>query len=92
MAAKEKKPMSFEQRLEKLEVLAQKMEQGAYPLEELLQDYEEGLALSGSLEAELEQARARMMEVKKGKAGLPEIKASQVAVQSSLLDEWEAEE
>ena len=92
MAAKSEKKMSFEERLEKLEALAQKMEQGAYPLEELLKDYEEGIKLSQSLEAELEQARAHMLEVKAGKSGSPSIKPSQVAEQGSLLDSIETEE
>jgi len=83
--------MSFEERLEKLEALAQKMEQGALPLEDLLRNYEEGLKLSQALVAELEQARARMMEVKSGKAGEAEVKVSQVVTQGSLLDEMESE-
>ena len=87
MAAKAGKAMSFEERLEKLEALAQKMEQGALPLEALLRDYEEGLKLSQALEAELERARARMMEVKSGKAGAAEVTPSQVVTQGSLLDE-----
>ena len=90
MAAKAE-AISFEERLEKLEALAEKMEQGSLPLEELLQDYEEGLRLSQALEAELEQARARMMEVKSGKAGEAEVKVSQVVTQGSLLDEMESE-
>ena len=85
------KPASFEERLEKLEALAQKMEQGALPLEELLRNYEEGLKLSQTLETELAQARARMMEVKSGKAGEVEVKVSQVVTQRSLLDEIESE-
>ena len=92
MAAKEKKALSFEERLEKLEALTQKLEQGAYPLEELLKDYEEGLMLSQALETDLEQARARMLEVKKGKGGSPEVKPSNVVTQGSLLDELEAGE
>ena len=83
--------MSFEQRLDKLETLAQKMEQGVAPLEELLQDYEAGMKLSHGLEAELEQARARMMEVKKGKGDTVEMTPSEVAKQGSLLDELEGE-
>jgi exodeoxyribonuclease VII small subunit len=81
--------MSFEERLEKLEALAQKMEQDALPLEALLQNYEEGIKLSQALEAELEQARARMMEVKSGKAGAALVTISQVVTQGTLLDEME---
>ena len=92
MAAKANKSLSFEERLEKLEALAEKMEQGAAPLEEMMRDYEEGMQLSQQLEAELEKVRARMMEVKAGKGGIPEVKPSQVVAQASLLDDLETEE
>ena len=92
MAAKGNKTVSFEARLEKLEKLAEKMEQGAAPLEELMRDYEEGMQLAQSLEGELEKVRARMMEVKAGAGGALEKKASRVAVQATLLDDLEMEE
>lgn len=91
MAAKVSKAqensLSFEERLEKLETLAQRMEQGNLPLHELLKDYEEGMKLSATLQGELNQAKARMMEIKLG--GGPEAKPqpSDVARQASLLDE-----
>lgn len=78
---------SFEERLEELEALAEKMEQGNLPLHELLKDYEAGLKLSKALEEELEKAQARMQEVKEGKGGSPELVPSQVVSQGSLLDE-----
>ena len=92
MATKANKALSFEERLEKLEVLAEKMEKGASPLEEMMRDYEEGMQLSQQLEAELEKSRARMMEIKAGKDGIPEAKPSRVATQASLLDDLETEE
>ena len=91
MATKTEKVMSFEERLEKLELLAEKMEQGSLPLEVLLRNYEEGLKLSQALEADLEQARARMMEVKSGKTGEVKVKESRVVTQGSLLDDLESE-
>ena len=91
MAVKGSKEMSFEERLEKLEALTQKMEQGATPLEVLLKDYEEGIVLARALETELEQARARMMEVKSGKGGTAEIELSQIAARNSFLDVAEGE-
>lgn len=84
--------LSFEERLERLEALAEKMEQGQLPLEEMLADYEAGLKLSAQLTSELEKARARMLEVKAGKGGAPVAEPSQVVSQGSLLDELEMEE
>ncbi len=90
-AAKEQ-TATFEQRLEALEALAEKLEQGQLPLEELLKKYEEGLKLSAQLEAELEKAKAVMMEVKSGKGDVPEVHPSTVAAQGSLLDALGTEE
>lgn len=81
--------LSFEERLERLEALAEKMEQGRLPLEEMLADYEAGLKLSVELTSELDQARARMLEVKTGKGGTPVVEPSQVVSQGSLLVEME---
>ena len=92
MAKKESKAVSFEERLAKLEALAQKMEQSSVPLEELLKSYEEGVKLSQELEAELENARARMTEIKLGKDGQIEKTPSQVAVQETLLSSLGQEE
>lgn len=91
MAAKVKKAqedsLSFEQRLEKLEALAQRMEQGNLPLHELLKDYEEGMKLSVTLQGELAQAKARMMEIKLGGGLEAKPLPSDVAHQATLLDE-----
>lgn len=50
----------FEQKLEKLENLVSKMESGGMKLEELLQEYSEGMRLSRELEKELDAAQADM--------------------------------
>ncbi len=84
-----KEAVSFEERLEQLEGLAQKMEQGNLPLHELLQSYEEGMKLSAGLQAELAQAKARMMEIKQNGGADQQPIPSQVARQASLLDELE---
>ena len=89
---KKAKDLSFEQRLEQLEALAGKLEEGELPLRELMQTYEEGMQLSRALEGELEAAQARMLEVKQGKDGQPKTVPSQVAQQASLLDELPMEE
>jgi len=58
------KHASFENRMEKLEKLVQKMETGLSSLEELLRDYEEGIKLAKALESELTAAQAHMLVVK----------------------------
>ncbi len=77
---------SFEQRLEQLEALADQMEQGELPLQELLKKYEEGILLSNSLTAELEQAKAKMLEMKLGMGEWQRPVPSSVVEQASLLD------
>lgn len=85
------KEASFEERLEQLEALADKMEQGKQPLQEILQDYEAGVKLSRELQAELEQAKARMMEIKLGKGEGQVPVPSDVMEQGNLLDGLDAE-
>ena len=96
MAAKVSKErensLSFEERLEKLETLAQRMEQGNLPLQELLKDYEEGMQLSSALQGELAQAKARMMEIKLGGGPDAKPKPSDVVQQATLLDGLDLEE
>lgn len=87
MAAKgSKKELTFEQGLERLEGIAEQMEQGQLPLEELLKLYEEGMALSEALSKKLDAAKARMQEVRAGKDGAPEVVQTDVVSQTSMLD------
>ncbi len=65
MAKKPENP-NFEEKLEALEQLTLKMEEGSLSLEELLQTYEQGMKLADSLKKELEQAQGRLMELKDG--------------------------
>lgn len=65
--AEKRKALRFEDRLEQLEKLTEKMEEGSLGLEELLDLYEKGVALSNGLQKELEQAQARLLELKAGK-------------------------
>ena len=81
----DKKP-SFEEDLQKLEALADKMEQGELPLEQLMDDYEQGAKLAKSLDERLKTAAARLYEVGKQKDGTLSVEASDVAKQESLLD------
>ena len=81
----DKKP-SFEADLQKLEALADKMELGELPLEQLMDAYEQGAKLAKSLDERLKTAAARLYEVGKQKDGTLTIEESAVARQESLLD------
>ena len=89
MAGKKSKTLTFEDGLERLEAIAGQMERGELPLEELLKLYEEGTKLAADLNLKLEAANSRMMEIKLGKTGEPEIVLSDVVEQQSLLDSLE---
>ena len=60
------KPASFEQKLEELEALVSKMEQGGLPLETLLQLYQQGNKLSKDLGQELEAAQGSLQKLRAG--------------------------
>ena len=85
MAGKVNKPReaSFEERLEQLEALAGKMEQGGLPLQELMAAYEEGMKLSAGLKGEIEGAKARMMEIKLGDGASESLRPSDVTEQDA---------
>lgn len=55
-----KAPMGFEQRLERLEKLADKLRQGNIPLEDAVSLFEEGMKLSRSLEKDLSKVERRV--------------------------------
>ena len=82
MAAK-KKPVTFEQGLERLEMIASQMEKSELPLDELLKLYEEGLKLSAELTEKLDEIDGRMQEVQMGR---DDAEATDVVRQESLLD------
>lgn len=65
MAKKTDSP-NFEEKLEALEQLAEKMEEGSLSLEELLKTYEQGMKLADGLKKDLEQAQGRLQELKAG--------------------------
>lgn len=62
----EKKPIeaSFEQKLDQLEGLVKKMEEGGMQLEELIISYEQGIKLAQGLNRELDQAQAKLLKLK----------------------------
>jgi exodeoxyribonuclease VII small subunit len=51
---------TFEQALQQLEQIVQKLEKGELPLEESLRHYEEGIRLSRLCHAKLEEAEGRI--------------------------------
>lgn len=62
----EKKPTesSFEQKLDQLEGLVKKMEEGGMLLEELMASYERGIKLAQDLNRELDLAQAKLLKLK----------------------------
>ena len=58
MAAR-KKTVTFEQGLERLELIAGQMEKSDLPLDELLKLYEEGMKLSAELTSKLDEIDGR---------------------------------
>jgi len=52
--------LGFEQRLERLEKLAEKLKEGSIPLEEAVALFEEGMKLSKSLERDLSRVERRV--------------------------------
>lgn len=69
MAAKKPKALPFEEGLKRLEDIAQQMEKGDQPLDELLKLYEEGTKLSAELAGKLDEIEGRMLEVRKAASG-----------------------
>ncbi len=61
--AKSQKAESFEQTLMRLEELVKTMETGGMPLNEMLKVYEEGMALSKTLQKQLTDAKGKLEEL-----------------------------
>lgn len=77
------KPVTFEQGIERLEMIADQMEKNELPLDELIKLYEEGMKLSAELTKKLDEIDGRMQEVQLGR---DEASATDVVRQESLLD------
>lgn len=60
---------SFDAGLDRLEALVQRLEGGSLGLEQALATFEEGIALSQQLQAQLGQAQRRVEVLKQGLAG-----------------------
>lgn len=63
-----KKAPSFEEELQKLETMADQMEQSQLPLEELMKLYEQGVALTAEMKKRLEGMQATLKEIRVGAA------------------------
>ena len=62
-------PTSFDDGLDRLENLVQKLESGNLGLEEALQGFEEGVNLSKALQQQLAEAQRRVEVLKQGLGG-----------------------
>lgn len=70
-ATKKPKGMAFEEAMESLEGMIQKMESGNLPLEESLHMFEEGMKLARFCEQKLTEAESRVETLMKNQADLP---------------------
>lgn len=59
-----KKAPSFEEELQRLETMADQMEQSQLPLEKLMKIYEQGVALTAELKKRLEGMQATLKEIR----------------------------
>jgi len=62
-------PASFDDGLDRLETLVQKLEGGHLSLEEALKEFEEGVTLSKTLQQQLAEAQRRVEVLKQGLGG-----------------------
>jgi exodeoxyribonuclease VII small subunit len=62
-------PPSFDDGLDRLEALVQKLESGSLTLEEALKQFEEGVALGQALQRQLAEAQRRVEVLKQGLGG-----------------------
>ncbi len=66
------KKLSFEQSMERLEIIVKQLEKGEAPLSESLALFEEGTSLIASCSAMLEEAEQKVVKLRKGDNGQPE--------------------
>ncbi len=66
MTAKKKHETGFEQDLEKLEAIVEKLEEGGLPLEESLKQFEAGIQLTRKCEKALRQAEQKIEMLVRG--------------------------
>ena len=66
-----KRPMTFEQRIGRLEEIVSYLERGNAPLADSLALFEEGTSLIAACSAELDQAEQKVIRLSKGPDGAP---------------------
>ena len=64
-------PMTFEQRIGRLEEIVNRLERGNAPLADSLALFEEGTSLIAACSAELDRAEQRVVKLSKGPDGAP---------------------
>lgn len=63
------KKTSFEEAMQKLDVIVKQLEQGQIPLEEAIKIFEEGVKLYRSCASQLEEAEKKLQKLVKTEAG-----------------------
>lgn len=63
------KKMSFEEAMQKLDVIVKQLEQGQIPLEEAIKIFEEGVKLYRSCASQLEEAEKKLQKLVKTETG-----------------------
>ena len=66
-----KKTLSFEESMQRLEIIVQRLERGDVPLEESLALFEEGSGLIAQCSKLLDSAEQKVIKLKKGSDGAP---------------------
>lgn len=64
---KENKELSFEEKLQIVQDLTEKIESGALPLEDAVKEYERGMKILGELDNELNDMSRRLTVLQNGK-------------------------
>ena len=66
------KTQTFEEKMQELELLVRRLEQGEVPLEEALKQFQQGMKLSQELQKNLQEAEKTMVTIMGGDAQEPE--------------------
>lgn len=77
---------SFEESLEKLEKIVERLEEGDLPLEKSLELFEEGVKLSRDCQQRLEQAESRIEILMKDSEGTPVLEAFEEEDDEGIAD------
>ncbi len=71
--AKKKDDLNFEDAMQRLEAIVQKLEQGAPSLDDSLQGFEEGMQLAAFCEKQLEAASGKVEKIMKDFSGQTQV-------------------